>query len=81
MCSMSHWPRQGLYLDVGHLALQPDPGLLGQSKLLLVPLPDTLQGCNLGLGRLQLAGQRSALQLHLLQLALQGCHLLPQVMH
>lgn len=63
---MALWPRWGLYLDVGHLALQPDPGLLGQGELLLVPLPDTLQGRDLSLGCLQLAGECGALQLHLL---------------
>lgn len=71
----------GPYLDVGHLALQSDPGLLGQGKLLLVPLPDALQRRDFRLGRLQPAGERCAFQLHLPQLALQGCHLLSQVMH
>lgn len=66
---------------MSHLSLQSDPGLLGQGELLLVPLPDVLQRGDLGLGRLQLAAQSRALPLHLLELALQGCHLLPQVMH
>lgn len=71
----------GPYLNVGHLALQSDPGLLGQGELLLVPLPDALQRRDFRLGRLQPTGERRALQLHLPQLALQGCHLLPQVVH
>ena len=64
------------HLHVGHLALQPDSGLLGQSQLLLVPLAELLQGVDLGLGGLKAVLQGAALQLHLLQLALETAHLL-----
>lgn len=78
---MHHELDTNTHLHVGHLPLQADPGLLGQSQLLVVPLAELLQGVDLGLRGLELALQRAALQLDLLELVLEAPHLLPQVLH
>lgn len=78
---LTRGPPANFYLHVCHFSLQADSGLLGQRQLLVVPLPELLQGVDLGLRGLELALQRVALQLDLLELVLKTSHLLPQVLN